>query len=48
MLHNFKSAKVLKKIGFDKIGIAKEYLNINGRYEDHIMTQLLKRNFKEM
>jgi ribosomal-protein-alanine N-acetyltransferase len=44
MPHNFASANILKKLGFERVGLAKKYLLINGRYEDHIMTQLISRN----
>jgi len=43
MPRNAKSAAVLKKLGFDKEGIARDYLKINGRWEDHILTALVLR-----
>ena len=35
MPHNLGSIKILEKIGFQKEGIAKEYVMINGKWEDH-------------
>ena len=32
---NDKSRSVLQKCGFEKIGFSKEYLEINGKWEDH-------------
>ncbi|WP_111638551.1 GNAT family N-acetyltransferase [Marinomonas shanghaiensis] len=43
MPRNAKSAAVLKKLGFDKEGIARDYLKINGCWEDHILTALVLR-----
>jgi len=43
MPRNAKSAAVLKKLGFDKEGVARDYLKINGRWEDHILTALVLR-----
>lgn len=38
MPRNEKSAAVLRAAGFEKEGHAKDYLLINGRWEDHILT----------
>lgn len=38
---NEKSAGLLKSLGFVKEGLAKNYLCINGNWEDHILTSLL-------
>lgn len=38
MPDNIASEKVLHKVGFVKEGIAKKYLLINGRWEDHVLT----------
>ncbi|MBJ7538481.1 GNAT family N-acetyltransferase [Marinomonas transparens] len=43
MPRNARSAAVLKKLGFEKEGVAKDYLKINGRWEDHIITAQVKR-----
>ncbi|CED57466.1 ribosomal-protein-alanine acetyltransferase [Aliivibrio wodanis] len=39
--HNLKSGKVLGALGFVKEGLAKDYLYINGAWEDHILTSKL-------
>ncbi|WP_137169491.1 GNAT family N-acetyltransferase [Marinomonas sp. FW-1] len=43
MPRNVRSAAVLKKLGFDKEGVARDYLKINGKWEDHILTALVLR-----
>jgi ribosomal-protein-alanine N-acetyltransferase len=43
MPRNARSAAVLKKLGFDKEGVARDYLKINGQWEDHILTALVLR-----
>lgn len=40
MPHNNRSARLLKKLGFSWEGRAKQYLEINGRWEDHMLTSL--------
>lgn len=40
MPSNLRSAKLLKKQGFAVEGLAKDYLFINGRWEDHVLTSL--------
>lgn len=37
MLANAASIRVLEKTGFEREGLAKGYLKINGRWEDHIL-----------
>jgi len=41
MPRNKRSANLLKKLGFTKEGLAKKYLQINGNWEDHVLTSLL-------
>jgi ribosomal-protein-alanine N-acetyltransferase len=41
MPHNIASLKVLEKNNFNKEGLAKKYLKINGKWEDHIHMVLL-------
>ncbi|WP_223295020.1 GNAT family N-acetyltransferase [Marinomonas mediterranea] len=41
---NNRSAAVLKRLGFEKEGVSKDYLKINGSWEDHIVTALLMRD----
>jgi [ribosomal protein S5]-alanine N-acetyltransferase len=38
MPRNSRSAAVLERLGFAKEGIAKQYLLINGVWEDHVLT----------
>jgi len=41
MPSNARSAKVLESLGFQTEGLAKDYLRIDGRWEDHVLTALL-------
>lgn len=41
MPHNRRSAAVLRDLGFRVEGFATEYLAINGRWEDHVLTARL-------
>lgn len=43
MPRNARSAAVLSRLGFEKEGMARDYLKINGRWEDHILTALILR-----
>ena len=45
MPSNSGSARVLEKLGFEVEGFAKDYLLIDGKWEDHIMTALLSASF---
>lgn len=38
---NRRSAALLSRLGFAEEGLAKKYLCINGRWEDHVLTSLL-------
>jgi ribosomal-protein-alanine N-acetyltransferase len=40
MPRNARSAAVLQRIGFTVEGLARDYLHIAGRWEDHILTSL--------
>lgn len=40
---NVPSAKVLSRLGFEKIGECKDYLLINDNWEDHILNVLIKK-----
>jgi [ribosomal protein S5]-alanine N-acetyltransferase len=42
LLHNVRSQRVLERNGFVRYGMAPNYLNINGRWQDHIMYQVTK------
>lgn len=46
MPRNTRSAKLLARLGFEREGFAKEYLLINGRWEDHVMTALVNPNWQ--
>jgi [ribosomal protein S5]-alanine N-acetyltransferase len=37
MLNNFASMRVLESVGFGREGMARGYLKINGRWEDHVL-----------
>lgn len=41
MPHNLGSIKVLEKAGFQKEGIARKNIKINGKWEDHLMLATL-------
>ncbi len=40
MPHNQRSGNLLKRLGFVVEGYAKEYLFINGKWQDHILTSI--------
>lgn len=46
MPHNKRSEAVLKHVGFEKEGYAKNYLLINGEWQDHVLTSLTNTNWK--
>lgn len=46
MPHNRRSGNVLKRLGFVIEGYARDYLLINGQWEDHIMTSLINPNWQ--
>ena len=41
MPSNLRSGALLERLGFEREGYAKDYLMINGRWEDHILTARL-------
>ena len=41
MPRNAASARVLEKCGFVREGLARKYLRIAGRWEDHVLTALI-------
>ena len=43
---NTPSRNLLKKIGFKKEGILRQYIKINGKWRDHIMYSLLSDDYK--
>jgi ribosomal-protein-alanine N-acetyltransferase len=44
--HNQRSGNLLKRLGFVVEGYSRDYLLINGRWEDHIQTSLINPNWK--
>lgn len=38
---NERSANLLEKLGFEREGFAKDYILINGEWEDHVLTSLI-------
>lgn len=40
--HNTRSQRVLERNGFVRYGLAPDYLQIAGRWQDHVMYQLLR------
>ena len=47
MPHNVRSGNVLKRLGFTAEGFARDYLFINGRWEDHVLTSLTNDNWRD-
>ncbi len=45
MVDNIKSLELLKKLNFVIEGTAKDYLHINGQWEDHILSALTNKNY---
>ncbi|MEA5571536.1 GNAT family N-acetyltransferase [Calothrix sp. UHCC 0171] len=41
MPHNRRSGNLLKRLGFVVEGYARDYLMINGKWEDHVLTSLV-------
>lgn len=35
---DFAGGILLKRLGFREIGVSEKYLQINGRWEDHVLT----------
>lgn len=47
MPSNTRSAALLKRLGFREEGLARDYLYINGRWQDHVMTALTNEKWRE-
>jgi ribosomal-protein-alanine N-acetyltransferase len=45
MPKNKRSGKTLKNLGFVQEGVAKKFLYVNGKWEDHILTSLTNKNW---
>lgn len=46
MPHNRRSGNVLKRLGFTIEGYSRDYLLINGKWEDHIRTSLINPDWR--
>ncbi|MCX6117562.1 MAG: GNAT family N-acetyltransferase [Proteobacteria bacterium] len=44
---NEKSGRVLEKLGFQREGLAKDYLFLNGAWRDHVMTSLINPDWRQ-
>ena len=44
--HNQRSGRLLKRLGFLVEGYARDYLMINGQWQDHILTSLINHNWQ--
>ena len=44
--HNQRSGRLLKRLGFVVEGYARDYLLIDGQWQDHILTSLINPNWK--
>ncbi len=45
---NGRSTRVLEKCGFQKDGLAEDYLCINGKWEQHVLTSLINDGWKNL
>ena len=45
---NIASKNLLINIGFEEEGYAKEFLRINGKWEDHLLFALTKNKYNEI
>jgi len=45
MPENSRSEALLKRLGFEREGYAKKFLQINGVWEDHVLNSLLNQNY---
>ncbi len=42
MPRNIRSGALLERLGFTKEGLAKDYIQIQGKWEDHVLTSLIR------
>jgi len=45
MPENKRSEALLKRLGFEREGYAKRFLQIDGRWEDHVLNSLINKNY---
>lgn len=46
MPHNQRSGNLLARLGFEKEGYAKDYLLIDGQWQDHVLTALTNKEWR--
>lgn len=47
LAENERSAKLLARLGFERIGVARRYLFINGAWRDHVLAALINPDFDD-
>lgn len=47
MPHNQRSGDLLNRLGFEREGYAKDYLMINGEWQDHVLTSLINSQWSD-
>lgn len=45
MPHNQRSGALLARLGFEREGYAKDYLLIDGKWQDHVLTALTNKEW---
>lgn len=48
MPHNRRSGGLLKRLGFQVEGYARDYLMLNGQWEDHVLTSLTNQEWRQI
>lgn len=44
---NSRSEALLRRLGFEREGYAKRFLQINGEWEDHVLNSLINTNYRD-
>jgi len=44
---NTRSEALLRRLGFEREGYAKRFLQINGEWEDHVLNSLINTNYRD-
>ncbi len=47
MPENERSARLLARLGFVRVGLARNYLFINGAWRDHVLTERINPRFDD-